>query len=131
MVERCGRAKLEGGACGSPALKGKSFCYYHDPSRQRRTKAVRARYFLELTMLETGGAVQAALSETLQALASNEIGSRLGGRLLYALQLASTGKKQATPPAHQASPRSVKIARAPGFKKIYSTAKHPAASPVP
>jgi hypothetical protein len=92
MYELCGRTKPGGGKCQSPSLKGKSFCYYHDPRRLRRAKAVKVRYFLELTMLEPGGAVQAAISETVQALARNEIDTKHGGRLLYALQLASSGK---------------------------------------
>ena len=125
MYELCGRTKPGGGKCASPALKGKSFCYYHDPRRLRRAKAVKVRYFLELTMLEPGGAVQAAISETVQALSRNEIDTKHGGRLLYALQLASSGKQQGTSPVKQSSPRYIKIARAPGFTKIYSTRKPP------
>jgi len=123
MYELCGRTKPTGGACESPALKGKSFCYFHDPSRQRRAKAVKVRYFLELTMLESDGAVRAALSETLQALAENEIDSKLGGRLLYALQLAHIGTKEGASPTQQASPRFIRIARTSGLTKVYSTRK--------
>jgi hypothetical protein len=36
MVELCGRATNAGGKCQSPALRGQSLCYYHDPSRQAR-----------------------------------------------------------------------------------------------
>ena len=31
MYELCGRTKPGGGKCESPALRGKSFCYYHEP----------------------------------------------------------------------------------------------------
>ena len=41
MYELCGRTKPGGGKCASPALKGKSFCYYHDPRRLHRAKAVK------------------------------------------------------------------------------------------
>jgi hypothetical protein len=129
MIELCGRTKNGGGKCESPALRGKSFCYFHDPKRQRRAGAVKVRYFLELTMLETEGTVRAAISETVQALARKEIDIRHGGKLLYALQLAwngkSTGKKQGTSPASHSSRRYLKIARAPGFTKIYSTGGQP------
>ncbi len=128
MYELYGRIKPGGGKCESPALKGKSFCYYHDPRRQRRAKAVKIRYFLELTMLEPGGAVQTAISETVQALARNEIDTKHGGRLLYALQLASSGKQKGTSPVKQSSRRYIKIVRAPGFTKIYSTGEQPGAT---
>ena len=105
MYELCGRTKPGGGKCQSPALKGKSFCYYHDPRRQRRAKAIKARYFLELTLLETEGAVRAAISETVQALARKEIDTKRAGLLLYALQLAWSGKQKGTSPVKQSSPR--------------------------
>jgi hypothetical protein len=125
MYELCGRTKPGGGKCKSPALRGKSFCYYHDPRRQRRARAVKVRYFLELTMLETEGAVRAAISETVQCLARNEIDTRHGGRLLYALQLEWNGEKQGTSSLKPSSPHYIKIARTPGFTKIYSTGDIP------
>jgi hypothetical protein len=121
MYELCGRTKPGGGKCASPALRGKSFCYYHDPSRLRRARAVKVRYFLEIPLLEHRGAIRAALSETIQALGRHEIDCELGGRLLYALQLAWNGQQPGTSPVKQASPRYIKIARTPGFTKIYST----------
>ena len=117
MYELCGRANPGGGKCESPALRGKSFCYYHDPRRLRQAKAVKARYFLELPMLETEGAVRAAISETVQALARKEIDTKHGGKLLYALQLAWNGKQLGTSPVKQSSPRRLKIAPVPGFEK--------------
>jgi hypothetical protein len=126
MYELCGRNKPGGGKCGSPALKGKSFCYYHDPRRLRAARAVKVRYFLELPLLEHEGAIQAAITEVTRALGWKEIDCQLGGRLLYALQLASREKQLGTPPVTQSSPRRLKIAPVPGFKKIFATARPPA-----
>ncbi len=123
MYELCGRTKPRGGKCESPALRGKSFCYYHDPRRLRSANAVKVRYFLELPMLETEGAVRAAISETVQALARKEIDTQYGGRLLYALQLAWNGKQLGTSPVKQSSPRRLKIAPVPGFEKIFATGR--------
>jgi hypothetical protein len=131
MIELCGRTKNGGGKCESPALKGKSFCYYHDPSRQRRARAVKVRYFLELPLIEHRGAIRAAIAETIQALANHEIDCEHGGRLLYALQLAGSGKKQGTSPVRQASPRYLKITRAPGLTRLYCTAKQPSTRSAP
>jgi hypothetical protein len=125
VIELCGRTKNGGGKCEAAALRGKSFCYYHDPRRLHRAKAVKVRYFLEVPLLEHRGAIRAAISETVDALARNEIDCQHGGRLLYALQLARSGKKQGTSPVKQSSPRYIKIARAPGLTKIFSTARQP------
>jgi hypothetical protein len=126
MYKLCSHAKSAGGTCGSPALKGKSFCYAHDPQRLRAARAVKIRYFLEVPLLEHRGAIQAAISEVTRALGSREIDCQLGGRLLYALQLASQGKQLGTPPVKQSSPRRLKIAPVPGFKKIFATGRPPA-----
>jgi hypothetical protein len=126
MYQLCSHAKSEGGTCGSPALKGKSFCYNHDPRRLRAARAVKIRYFLELPLLEHRGAIQAAISEVTRALGGREIDCELGGRLLYALQLAATGKQLGTPLVKQSSPRRLKIAPVPGFEKIFATGRPPA-----
>jgi hypothetical protein len=132
MYELCRRAKSGGGKCGSPALKGKSFCYNHDPRRLRAARAVKIRYFLEVPLLEHRGAIQAAIYEVTRALSWKEIDCELGGRLLYALQLAATGKQLGTPLVKQSSPRRLKIAPVPGFKTIFTTGRPPAnlATPV-
>jgi hypothetical protein len=121
MTRLCGRTRKEGGKCEAVALRGKPFCYYHDPRRLRRAKAFKVRYFLEVPLLEHGGAIQAAISEVVHSLARNEIGTRLGGQLLYALQLASTGNKPGESPVTQASPGYTRIAPLPGFAAIYCT----------
>ena len=61
-----------------------------------------------------------------RALGYREIDCELGGRLLYALQLASTGKQLGTPLVKQSSPRRLKIAPVPGFKTIFATGRPPA-----
>ena len=126
MYELCRRAKSGGGKCGSPALRGKSFCYNHDPRRLRAARAVKIRYFLEVPLLEHRGAVQAAITEVTRALDWKEIDCQLAGRLLYALQLAATGKQLGTPLVKQASPRRLKIAPVPGFERIFATGRPPA-----
>ena len=124
--ETCKTAKSDGGQCGSPALRGKSYCYFHDPRRLLAARAARIRYFLEVPLLEHRGAVQAAIKEVTRALGDREIDCELGGRLLYALQLASRGTQLGTPPVKQSSPRRLRIAPVPGFQKIFSTGRPPA-----
>jgi hypothetical protein len=131
MVELCGRATKAGGKCEAVALKGKSFCYYHDPHRLRRAKAAKVRYFLELPLLAHRGALVAAISQVVHALSSNEIDSELGGKLLYALQLAANRKRLGTSPITQASPAYLRIAPVPGLARIYRSAPRPEAQNPP
>ena len=126
MYQLCNQARSGGGPCGAPALRGKTYCYFHDPQRLLAARAAKIRYFLEVPLLEHRGAVQAAISEVTRALGAREIDCELGGRLLYALQLASWGKQLGTSPVKQSSPRRLKIAPVPGFKTIFATGRPPA-----
>ena len=124
MVEECGRIKDGGGKCGSPALRGKSYCHFHDPASPRAVRAAQPRYFLELPLLAHPGAIQAAVRQICQVLADNQIYSRPAARLLYALQFATRedeGGRSASS-SRPASPRSINISRARGFARVYSTA---------
>ena len=78
-------------------------------------------------MLETEGAVRAAISETVpRPLARKEDRHQTRGKLLYALQLAWNGKQLGTSPVTQSSPRRLKIAPVPCFEKIFATGRPPA-----
>jgi hypothetical protein len=129
MTKHCRHIKTNGRKCGSPALRGEYYCYYHHPRRLRVARAVKPRYFLELPLPEHRGAVRAAIIETVRALKCEEIDVKLGGGLLYALQLA-TSEKPGVSPVKQSSPRYLKIAPIPGFAKIYTTNRSPDAAPV-
>ncbi len=125
MYKLCSEAKSGGGNCGAPALKGKTYCYFHDPRRLLAARAARIRYFLEVPLLEHRGAVQAAIVEVTRALGHREIDCELGERLLYALQLASQGKQLGTPIAKQSSPRRLRIAPSPTSRKSTLPAGRP------
>jgi len=118
MVPECQHIKPVGGKCGSPALKGKTWCYYHSPQRLRPVRTTRVRYFLELSVPDSRAAVHAAIREVLQKLAGGAIDSSYAGRLLYALQLASQAAKTAE---IKASPRVYRISSAAGLANIYTT----------
>ncbi len=126
MYKLCSQTKSGGGNCGAAALKGKSYCYFHDPNRLLTARAAKVRYFLELPLLENRRAMQAALFEVSWAVPRGEIDSKVAGRLIYALQLASRGKQLGTPLAEQASPRRLRIAPVLGFEKIFATGRPPA-----
>jgi hypothetical protein len=83
----------DGHQCGSPALRGQDYCYFHHPSRKPRMRNPRTRYpNLDLEIppsIETPRAIQQTLSTVLQALAANTINLYQAQTMIYALQLAS------------------------------------------
>jgi hypothetical protein len=90
----CSHRKLDGVLCGSPALRGKQFCYFHqrDHQRSRQLPRVRRRaqtLLLHFPPLETTQDVQLALFEVIDALAAHRIEPQRAGALLSALRQAS------------------------------------------
>ena len=86
-------------ACGSPALHGEQFCYYHHPAHQRvptrsqRRAQVRARKAARRSFtIPTPATCQEALrsaGQILALLAADQIDLRHAGRLLFALDTAA------------------------------------------
>ncbi len=90
----CGHRKADGILCGSPALRGKQLCYFHqrdlDRSQQRARLRRRAESLqLHFPPMETMTDVQIALFEVMEALAADCIEPRRASALLFALQQAS------------------------------------------
>jgi hypothetical protein len=90
-VPRCQHVKLNGTQCGSPALRRRRFCFFHDKIRSEQAKirasAPAARFALPL--LEDANCVQVALMKVIQMLGSGTIDHKTAGLMLYALQTAS------------------------------------------
>jgi len=76
--------------CGSPGLKGKHYCYFHtrlhdNLALQRSGK----EQPLQFSPLEDRAAIQIAVGQVLNAMASNRIEPRNATAYLYGLQIAS------------------------------------------
>ncbi len=98
-VPTCDHLKEDGVYCGSPALNGRKYCYFHLNLRGRRLKSARARRrgdnpTLNLPFPEDMHAVQVSLAEILWALAEHRIDHKSAGLMLYTLQQASTNLNQ-------------------------------------
>ena len=93
MFPECRHIKTSGGKCGSPALRGQPFCYFHSRLRERTTRQPHAFEALELPPLEDRGAIQLAISEIVTAVAHYKMDHKRAGVLLYALQIASHNAK--------------------------------------
>jgi len=97
-VPRCQHVKVNGTQCGSPALRSRRYCFFHDRVRRERAKiaadASAPRKF-DFPLLEDANSVQVALMKVIQMLASGSVDHKTAGLILYALQTASANLRNA------------------------------------
>jgi hypothetical protein len=97
-VPRCQHVKMNGTQCGSPALRRRRHCFFHDRVRQERAKiaaqASGQRRF-DLPLLEDANSVQVALMKVIQMLGCGQMDHKTAGLILYALQTASVNLRNA------------------------------------
>jgi hypothetical protein len=105
-VATCRQVSASGHLCGSPALRGKIFCYYHQRDRQRRENIRRAlgQKFqngqedfdgeiissLDLPAPDDPVAAGVCLSNTFLALAAGHIPTKRAALMLYNLQIITS-----------------------------------------
>ena len=97
-VPRCQHVKVNGTQCGSPALRRRRQCFFHERIRRERAKiaaeATGQRGF-DLPLLEDANSVQVALMKVIQMLGSGRMDHKTAGLILYALQTASVNLRYA------------------------------------
>jgi hypothetical protein len=97
-VPRCQHIKMNGTQCGSPALRSRRLCFFHDRIQRERTKIAKdmtAQRRFDLPLLEDANSVQVALMKVMQMLGSGRMDHRTAGLMLYALQTASVNLRNA------------------------------------
>jgi hypothetical protein len=95
-VPRCQHIKVNGTQCGSPALRRKRRCYFHEGLRAEREKVLADQFALrrfELPPLEDANSVQVGVMKVLQWLGSGRLDPKIAGLMLYGLQTASCNLK--------------------------------------
>lgn len=129
LPRQCEHIKANGVFCGSPALRGRNYCYFHLTHIGRRLRAERAQAHLvskanaygldpdalalaaevplDLPPLEDANSVQIALMQVMDAILHNRIDSKRAGLLLYGLQIASSNLRNG---ANFALPNGVTMA---------------------
>jgi hypothetical protein len=83
----CTHVKVNGVQCGSPALRGEVFCYFH----QRMIRGVRTppkSRLHPIALIEDEEGIQASLMEVINALVRNTIDFRRAQLILRALHIA-------------------------------------------
>src|SRR6266403_6117261 len=95
---RCQHVKVAGTQCGSPALRSKKFCYYH---QQDRPMAVECYYDggyatgeITLPFFEEALSIQAVIRQVVQMVLQKRLERKTASLLLYALQIASSNLKR-------------------------------------
>lgn len=93
-LRRCHHVKVNGTQCGSPALRGKCYCYFHHNYRHLGTYGAPQRpsrdpFHGRFPVLEDANSVQAAIMQVIRLMLARQIDPKEAGLLLYALQLAS------------------------------------------
>ena len=99
--KQCEHVKASGEFCGSPALRGRKYCFFHLTHIGRQLRAERARErasqlgqperaVLELPALEDADSIQIALMQVIDAILNERLDAKRGGLVLYGLQTASS-----------------------------------------
>src|SRR4029077_3257094 len=97
-VTRCQHIKMNGTQCGSPALRWRRLCFFHDRIKRERAKIaadMTAQRRFDLPLLEDANSVQVSLMKVIQMLGSGRLDHRTAGLMLYALQTASINLRRA------------------------------------
>jgi len=111
-IRRCRHVKTNGTQCGSPALKGKELCYYHEQNRPQPVELYidGERYCdgqIMLPVFEDAHSIQTVIRQVVQLMLTRRIERKDAGLLLYALQIASGNLK--TMEAEKAKPTQVVV----------------------
>ncbi len=111
-IRRCEHVKTNGTQCGSPALKDKKLCYYHEKNRPEPVELYidGERYYdskIVLPVFEDAHSIQTVIRQVLQLLLTRRIERKDAGLMLYALQIASGNLK--TMQAEKARPTQMVV----------------------
>jgi hypothetical protein len=86
-VKICTHIKVTGIRCGSPALRGEKFCYFHERMIRGVPTPPKARIH-PMALLENEEAIQVALMETINAIVRNQIDMQRASLIIRALSIA-------------------------------------------
>jgi hypothetical protein len=111
-IRRCRHIRTNGTQCGSPALKDKEKCFYHEQNRPREVELYMdgERYCdgsIIMPVFEDAHAIQMVIRQVVQLMLTRRIERKDAGLLLYALQIASGNLKAMQ--AERAKPTQVVV----------------------
>ena len=83
-IPQCHHIKTSGSRCGSPALKGRQFCFNHNQAHTPGINPKNAEAFIPL--LESGESIQLATTNILRALAADYISEKKAYAMFFGIQ---------------------------------------------
>ena len=97
MLKGCRHIMPNGLLCKSPALRDRSYCYFHQnlhatvrASREKKKEDTT----IQFASIEDAAGIQIALTQVVDAMNASRINRRQGGTLIYGLHLASSLARQ-------------------------------------
>ncbi len=94
-IPTCTHIKSDGIRCGSPALRGQPFCYFHNEWRTRAPHNPLPRPKHPKLSVYNRRDIQFALNHVIRGLLSGRIGTQRAALAVTALQLASSNLTRA------------------------------------
>jgi len=95
---RCQHIKVSGVQCGSPALRKKSFCFYHQQNRPLTVECYSEGQYatgeIALPVFEDAHSIQTVIRQVVQLVLQKRIERKTASLLLYALQISSSNLKR-------------------------------------
>jgi hypothetical protein len=95
---RCQHIKVSGTQCGSPALRKKNFCFYHQQNRPLTVECYSEGEYatgeIDLPVFEDAHSIQTVIRQVVQMILQKRIERKTASLLLYALQIASSNLKR-------------------------------------
>ena len=126
---RCRHIKVSGAQCGSPALRNKNFCFYH----QERPLMVPCYYEqdyplgeINLPLFEDAHSVQSVIRQVVQMVMQKRLERKTASLLLYALQIASSNLKRMELERPQPEQCAVNVETTPETDLSRAEIEHPA-----
>src|ERR1700687_4867476 len=95
---RCRHIKVSGTQCGSPALRNKNFCFYHQQDRPLTVECYSEGPYpsgeIDLPVFEDAHSIPTVIRQVVQMVRQKRIERKTASLLLYALQIASSNLKR-------------------------------------
>jgi hypothetical protein len=105
-VPRCQHVKVNGTQCGSPALRRRRFCYFHENYRLTQARLLADESNVRICnfpLLEDANSIQVAVMQVIHLLGSGKVDTKVAGLMLYALQTACANMKRVSFEAQNAT----------------------------
>jgi len=111
-VAICEHIKDDGHRCGTPAIRGRHFCYYHSRAHAPGPRIGQRGY--RAPLLETIESLNILIMQTNEALGSGRITDKVAGKLLYSVQLATNLLKLAESAKNESKKKPQGVQGVPG-----------------